>query len=328
MKRREFITLLGGTAVALPFAASAQQVERLRRIGVLIGVEEDTEGRTRLEAFRKGMHDLDWSEGHNIQMDVRFTAGIPSRAQKYAADLIKLGPDVILANTAQVVAVLQQQTTTIPIIFAQVVDLVSSGFVDSLARPGGNITGFVSLDFSIGAKWLEILKQIAPQVTRVGVLRDPTTPAGMGMLGAIQAATSSFGVELKSLDGRDAKVIERGLSAFAQEPNGGLIVLPTGVTSVHRQLITGLTARLRLPTIYPYRYFVTGGGLVSYGIDNHDLYRKAAGYVDRILKGERPADLPVQTPTKYEVVINLKTAKALGLTIPQSLLATADEVIE
>jgi putative ABC transport system substrate-binding protein len=328
MRRREFIGLIGSIAATWPLTARAQQTEKMRRIGVLIGVENDSEGQARLAAFQKSMHDLGWSEGRDVQMDVRFTAGIADRARIYAAELIKLAPDVILANTSYVVAALQQQTTTIPIVFAQVVDPVSSGFVDSLARPGGNITGFVSLNFDMGAKWLEILKQIAPGVVRVGVLRDPATPGGSGQLGAIQAASSSFGVELKALDVRDAGTIERGLSAFARAPNGGLIVLSSAATSVHHELITDLAVRLRLPAIYPYRFFVRSGGLVSYGIDNYDLWRKAAGYVDRILKGANPAELPVQEPTKFELAINLRTAKTLGLTVPAQLLARADDVIE
>ena len=328
MRRRDFIKVVGGVAVTWPVAARAQQGERMRRIGVLIGVEDDVEGQARLAAFRKGMLDSGWSEGRNLQMDVRFTAGNADRARIYAAELIKSAPDVILANTSTVVTALKERTTTIPIVFAQVVDPVNSGFVDSLAHPGGNITGFLSVDFGMGAKWLEMLKQIAPRVTRVGVLRDPATPGGSGLLGAIQAATSSFGVELKALDIRDAATIERGLSAFAREQNGGLIVLSNPATSVHHKLIVSLAARFRLPAIYPYRFFVTSGGLVSYGIDNHDLWRQAAGYVDRILKGEKPADLPVQAPTKFELIINLKTAKALSLEVPPSLLARADEVIE
>jgi ABC-type uncharacterized transport system substrate-binding protein len=327
MRRREFITFLG-SAAAWPLTAHAQQPERMRRICVLIGVADDPEGQARLAAFRTGMLDWGWSEGHNMQMNVRFTAGGANQARNYAAELIKLEPDVIVASTAPVVIALQQQTTTIPIVFAQVVDPVGSGFVNSLAHPGGNLTGFVSLDFGMGAKWLEILKQIAPHVTRVGVLRDPTTPGGAGQMGAIQAATSSFAVELKALDGRDAATIERGISDFAQQPNAGLIVLSNPGATVHRELITALAARFRLPAIYPYPFFVTGGGLISYGIDNHDLWRKAAEYVHRILKGEKPADLPVQTPTKYELVINLKAAKALGLRVPPDLLARANNVIE
>ena len=327
MRRRDFITLLGSVA-AWSLAAHAQQPERIRRVGVLIGVEDDAEGKARLAAFRKGMQDLGWNEGQNVQVDVRFTGGIADRARVYAAELIRSAPDVILANTSTVVAALKERTTTIPIVFAQVVDPVNSGFVDSLSHPGGNITGFVSLDFGIGAKWLEILKQVAPQITRVGVLRDASIPGGTGTMGAIQAATSSFGVELKALDVRDAATIERGLSAFARGPNGGLIVPSSPAASVHHELIVGLAARFRMPAIYPYPFFVRSGGLLSYGIDNHDLWQKAAGYVDRILKGANPAELPVQEPTKFVLAINLKTAKALGLTVPPSLLARADEVIE
>jgi ABC-type uncharacterized transport system substrate-binding protein len=328
MRRREFIAFIGTALAAYPLTVGAQQYERARRIAVLIGVEDDAEGRARLAAFRKGMHDLSWSEGRDMQMDVRFTSGDADRARAYAAELIRWAPDVILANSSFVVAALKQQTTTIPIVFAQVVDPVSSGFVDSLARPGGNITGFVSSDFGIGAKWLEILKQMAPHVVRVGVLRELQTPAGSGQLGAMQAAASSFRVELKALDVRDTASIERGLSVFAREPNGGLIVPSSAAAAIHRKLIIDLAARLRLPAIYPYRYFVADGGLVSYGTDNYDLWQKAAGYVDRILKGAKPAELPVQEPTKFELVINLKTAKTLGLTVPPALLARADEVIE
>jgi putative tryptophan/tyrosine transport system substrate-binding protein len=327
MRRREFITFMGAALAACPLPVGAQN-ERTRRIAVLIGVEDDAEGQARLAAFRKGMRDLGWSEGRDMQIDVRFASGDADRARAYGAELIRSAPDVILANSALVVAALKQQTKTIPIVFAQVVDPVNSGFVDSLARPGGNITGFLSSDFGMGAKWLEILKQIAPRMVRVGVLRDTQTPGGSGQLGAIQAATSAFRVELKALDVRDTSTIERRLSEFAREPNGGLIVINSVSASIHHKMITDLVARLRLPAIYPYRFFVAEGGLVSYGVDNHDLWQKAAGYVDRILKGANPAELPVQEPTKFELAINLKTAKALGLTVPPSLLATADEVIE
>jgi putative ABC transport system substrate-binding protein len=328
MRRREFITFIGAALAAYPLTVGAQQNERARRIAVLIGVEDDAEGQARLAAFRKGMLDLGWSEGRDMQMDVRFAAGDADRARAYGAELIRSAPDVILANSSIVVAALKQQTKTIPIVFAQVVDPVNSGFVDSLARPGGNITGFLSLDFGMGAKWLEILKQIAPRVVRVGVLRDMETPGGSGQLGAIQAATASFRVELKALDVRDIATIERRLSVFALEPNGGLIVLNSVAASIHHKMITDLAARLRLPAIYPYRFFVADGGLVSYGVDNHDLWQKAAGYVDRILKGAKPAELPVQEPTKFVLAINLKAAKALDLTVPPALLARADEVID
>jgi putative ABC transport system substrate-binding protein len=328
MKRRDLITLISCAVVVWPLAARGQQDGRIRRIGVLIGVKDDAEGQARLAAFRKGMSDLGWSERRNIVMDVRFTDGLADRAEMYAAELVKSAPDAILGNTAYVVAALKKQTTTIPIVFAQVVDPVGSGLVDSLARPGGNITGFVSLDFEMGAKWLETLKQIAPQVTRIGVLRDSGVPSGIGMLGAIQASASSFAVESKPLDARDAATIERELSKFARQPNGGLIVLSGPATTVNHQLITAVAARLRLPAVYPYPFYVKAGGLVSYGIDNHDLWRRAADYVDRVLKGANPADLPVQEPTKFQLIINLKTAQALGLSIPPALLNRADEVIE
>jgi ABC-type uncharacterized transport system substrate-binding protein len=328
MRRREFITFIGTALASYPLNVGAQQNERARRIAVLSGVEGDAEGQTRIAAFRKGMHELGWNEGRDLQIEVRFASGDADRMRAYGAELIRWAPDVILANGSLVVAALKQQTTTIPIVFAQVVDPVNSGFVDSLAHPGGNITGFVSLNFGMGAKWLEILKQIAPRVVRVGVLRDPQTPGGSGQLGAIQAATSSLGVELKAFDVRDTTTIERGLTVFAREPNGGLIVLNSLAASIHHKQITDLAARLGLPAIYPYRFFVADGGLVSYGIDNHDLWQKAAGYVDRILKGAKPAEVPVQEPTKFELAINLKTAKALNLTVPPALLVRADEVIE
>jgi putative ABC transport system substrate-binding protein len=328
MRRRDFIQVVVGSAAAWPFTALAQQPERTRRIGVLIGVEDDVEGRDRLAAFQQGMHELGWSEERDIHLDVRFTGGTADRAEIYVAELVKSAPDVILANSAYVLAALKKRTTTIPIVFVQVVDPVSSGFVDSLAHPGGNLTGFVSLGFEMGAKWLETLKQIAPGVTRIGVLRDPGVPGGMGPLGAIQGATPSFGVESKALNARDAATIERELSAFAREPNGGLIVLPNPAPSANHELITTLAARLRLPAVYPYPFYVKGGGLISYGIDNHDLWRRSADYVDRVLKGANPAELPVQEPTKFELAINLKAAKNLGLTVPPSLLARADEVIE
>jgi putative ABC transport system substrate-binding protein len=327
MKRRAFISLLG-CAAAWPLAARAQQPERMRRVGVLIGVADDAEGQARLAAFKNGMQGLGWIDGGNVRKDVRFTTGNAARAQTYAAELVGAAPDVILGNTHSAVAALQQQTRTIPIVFVQVVDPVSGGFVESLARPGGNITGFVSLDYGFGVKWLEVLKEIAPRVSRVGVLRDPTITGGSGQLGAIQGVAASFRVELTALDVREAAAIERSIGSFAQEPNSGLIVLANPTATVHLDLIVALAARHRLPTIYPYRYFTAGGGLISYGVDNLDLYSRAAAYVDRILKGEKPADLPVQNPTKFVLAINLSTAKALGLTVPPTLLARADEVIE
>jgi putative ABC transport system substrate-binding protein len=313
---------------AWPLAARAQQSERLRRVGVLIGVADDAQGQARLAAFRKGMQDLGWSEGRNIRFDIRFSEGDSGRARAYAAELLALAPDAILANTAPVVSALQQQTRTIPIVFVQVLDPVSSGFVESLARPGGNVTGFSGYDFGLGVKWLELLKDVAPNVTKVCVLRDPTIPGGSGALGAIQAVASSLKVELVPVDVREEVSIQRGLAASAGVINGGLIVAANPGASVHRDLIVALAARYRLPAVYPYRFFATSGGLISYGSDNLAEWRQAASYVDRILKGANPADLPVQQPTKYELVVNLKTAKTLGLEIPSSVLARADEVIE
>jgi putative tryptophan/tyrosine transport system substrate-binding protein len=295
---------------------------------VLIGVAQDSEGEARLAAFRKGMQDLGWSEGRNIRFDIRFSEGDAERARAYATEIVAAAPDAILANTAPVVAALQQRTRTIPIMFVQVLDPVSSGFVDSLAKPGGNITGFSAYDFGLGAKWLELLKDVAPGVTRVGVLRDPSIPGGSGLLGAMQAVASAFKVELVPIDVREAAAIERGVAAFAQGSEWGLIVAANPGAVVHLDLIVALAARNRLPAVYPYRVFTTRGGLISYGSDNLDEWRRAATYMDRILKGESPAVLPVQQPTRYELVINLKTAKALGLTVPETLLARADEVID
>ena len=275
----------------------------------------------------QGLQQLDWSVGSNLRIDYRWGAGDAERFRRYAAELVALAPDVILASGATVTA-LQQVTRTIPIVFAQVTDPVGLGVVESLARPGSNATGFTPSEFGISAKWLELLKEVAPGVTRAAVLRDPIVTAGPAQLAAIQGVAPSFGVELKPVDIRDRSAIERALASFARSPNGGLIVTVTPAAAVHRHLIITLAARHRLPAVYGYRYFVMDGGLISYGPDTIDQYRRAAGYVDRILKGEKPADLPVQAPTKYELVINLKTAKALGLTLPDSLLARADEVIE
>jgi putative ABC transport system substrate-binding protein len=327
MQRREFITLIGG-AVARPLAAGAQPAERTRQVGVLIGVADDAQGQARLAAFHKGMQELGWTEGGNIRFSIRFSEGDAARARTYAAELASMTPDAILANTAVVVSALQQQTRTISIVFVQVLDPVSSGFVESLARPGGNITGFSSYDFGLGAKWLELLKDVAPGVATVGVLRDPSIPGGSGALGAMQAVASSLKVELVALDVREAVSIERGLAAFVGAPGRGLIVVANPGAIVHAELIIALAARYRLPAVYPYRFFTAAGGLISYGSDNLIEWRRAASYVDRILKGESPAVLPVQQPTKYELVINLKAAKALGLDVPPMLLARADEVIE
>jgi putative tryptophan/tyrosine transport system substrate-binding protein len=328
MRRRDFISFVGGAAAAWPLAARAQQSDRVRRIGVLMAYAEDNpDGKPRLAAFAKGLQELGWIDGRNIRIEYRWSAGDAERTRKYAAELVALSPDVILAGNTSTVGPLQQATHTVPIVFAGVVDPVGAGFVNSLARPGGNITGFTQFEYGMSGKWLELLKEVAPGVARAAVLRDVTI-AGTGEFAAIQAVAPPLGVEVSPLSSRDAGEIERGIADFARSPNGGLVVA-TGATAVgHRELITKLAARLRLPAIYPYRFFVTVGGLMSYGPDRVDPFRRAAAYVDRILKGEKPADLPVQAPTKYELVVNLKAAKAVGLTIPPSLLARADEVIE
>jgi ABC-type uncharacterized transport system substrate-binding protein len=328
MRRREFITLLSG-AVTWPLAAQAQQPERMRRVGVLMHLAaDDPEGQARIAAFTQGLQELRWTIGRNVRIDYRWAAGDAERGRKYAAELVALAPDVILAAGGAVVAPLLQASRTVPIVFAQTPDPVGAGFVASLARPGGNATGFTIFEFGMGGKWLELLKEIAPRVTRAAVLRDAALAAGTGQLGAIQSVAPSFGVELSPIDVRDAGEIERAVTAFARSPNDGLLVTGSALATVHRDLIVALAARHRLPAVYPLRLFVAGGGLISYGPDSIDPYRQAAGYVDRILKGEKPADLPVQAPTKYELVINLKTAKALGLDVPTSVLARADEVIE
>jgi putative ABC transport system substrate-binding protein len=329
MRRREFITLLGGAAVAWPLAARAQQSERVRRIGVLTGMaEDDAAGPSSMVAFQQGLQQLGWSVGRNVRIDYRWGAGDAERARRHAEELVALAPNVILANGGSIMAPLQQVTRTVPIVFAAVADPVGSGFVSSLARPGGNSTGFANFEYGISGKWLELLKQIAPTVTRVAVLRDPAVASGSGQFGAIQAVAPTLGVEANPVGLRDAGEIERDITEFARRSNGGVIVTAGGAGIRHRDLIIALAARHRLPAVYANRFFVTGGGLVSYGTHLVDHFRQAAGYVDRILKGEKPADLPVQAPTKYELVINLKTAKALGLTVPDTLLARADEVIE
>ena len=327
LKRREFITLLGGVA-AWPLAASAQQPDRVRRIGVLITLAaDDPEGQARVAAFRQGLQQLGWTGGHDVQIETRWaTSNIEAR--KHAAELVALAPDLILATGSPTVAALQQATRSVPIVFVNVADPVGAGFVDGLARPGGNITGFALYEYSMSGKFLELLKEIAPRVTRVAVLRDPAIAAGSGQLGVIQALAPSFGVELTPIGVREPGEIERGISAIAHGPNGGVIVTGSPLAVIHRELIIALAARHRLPAVYFYRFFVREGGLISYGPDSIDPYRRAAGYVDRILKGEKPANLPVQAPTKFELAINLKTAKALGLKIPDRLLALADEVIE
>jgi putative ABC transport system substrate-binding protein len=329
VRRREFISLLAGAAAAWPLAAHAQQPDRMRRIGVLMSLTaDDPEGQVRLTAFLQGLQQLGWTDGRNVRIDTRWGAGDADRSRRYAAELVALAPDVILASGTSTMGPLLRATRTVPIVFTQVTDPVVAGFVDSLARPGGNATGFTLSEYGISGKWLELLKEIAPRVTRAAVLRDPEMAAGSGQLGAIQSVAPSFGVELSPVNVRDAPEIERALAAFARGSNGGLIVSASGLAIVHRDLIMTLAARHRLPAVYFARYFVTGGGLISYGSDNIDPHRRAAGYVDRILKGEKPADLPVQAPTKFELVVNLKTAKALGLEVPTTLLARADEVIE
>ena len=327
--RREFVTLLGGAAASWPIAARAQQSDRMRRIGAFVSLGAgDAEGRARLTAFVQGLKELGWTDGGNVRIDTRWSAGDAERNRTHAAELVALAPDVILASGGTVVGLLQQATRTVPIVFTQVGDPVGAGFVETLARPGGNVTGFMNVEYGISAKWLELLKQIAPHLTRAAVLRDPTLIAGIGQLGAIQSVAPSFGVELRPVNVRDAGEIERAVAGFARESNSGLIVLSGALAVGHRELITTLALRNRLPAVYPARSFAVSGGLISYGPDSVDPHRRAAGYVDRILRGEKPADLPVQAPTKFELIINLKTAKALGLDVPPTLLARADEVIE
>jgi ABC-type uncharacterized transport system substrate-binding protein len=328
MRRREFITLLGAAA-AWPLAASAQQPERLRRIGVLMNRAADNpEGQDRLAAFHQGLQELGWGVGRNVRIDTRWSEDNADRSAKYAAELLALTPDVILASGTLAVTALQRISRTLPIVFATVADPVGAGFVDSLARPGSNATGFMVYEYSLAAKWLELLKEIAPSVTRVGVIRNAANPAGIAAFSAIQNAAQSLGVEVSPINVRDPREIERSVAAFAGSPNGGLIVTQTASATLYRDLIIAVAARQKLPAVYGNRYDVTAGGLISYAPNLVDQFRQAAGYVDRVLKGEKPADLPVQTPTKYELMINFKTAKALGLDIPRTVLARADEVIE
>ena len=328
MRRRKFITILGGAA-AWPLAAGAQQTDRVRRVGALGALAaDDPEGQSRLAAFREGLQQLGWIDGRNVRIDSRWGGGDADDFRKIANDLVALAPDVILATGSTAMGPLQQLTRTVPVVFILVPDPVGAGYVDSLAHPGGNATGFTLFEFAIGAKWLELLKEIVLDLKRVAVLRDPAISAGLGLFGAIQSTAPSLGLEVSAVNVRDAGEIERAVSGFARSPNGGLIVTPSALAGVHRELIIALAAQHKLPAIYYERYFVKDGGLISYGADFHDQFRSAASYVDRILKGEKPADLPVQAPTKYQLVINLKTAKALGLAIPQAVLARADEVIE
>jgi putative ABC transport system substrate-binding protein len=330
MKRRVFITLLGGAA-AWPFAARAQQGERTRRIGLFTNLAaDDAESQTRNAAFLQALQQLGWTNGANVRIDFRFGAGDAERNRRYASELVALAPDVIVATGSPVVEPLRQATRSVAIIFLQITDPVGAGLVATLARPGGNITGFTNYEYGMSGKWLELLKEAAPRLTRLVVLREAGSVSGIGQLAAIQAVAPSLAVEVRPADVRDADELERGISEFARGSHGdrGLIVTASGLAIIHRQLIVALAARHMLPAIYPLRLYVPDGGLIAYGADTIDPYRRAAAYVDRILKGEKPADLPVQAPTKYELAINLRTAKALGLTVPPMLLARADEVIE
>jgi putative tryptophan/tyrosine transport system substrate-binding protein len=327
MRRREFITLIGSASVAWSLAARAQEPKR--RIGMLMPLlENNPEGEPRVRAFVDGLQQLGWTDGHNVRIDIRW-AGNPADSGKYAAELVALAPDAIFASSSVNVAALQRITRSVPIVFANVIDPVGAGFVASLARPGGNTTGFSAFEYSLSGKWLELLKEISPTITRVAVLRDPTSPRDIGQFAVIQAmAPPSLGVELTPIDIRDRDEIERAITAFARERNGGLIVTTSLLAFTHRNLIISLATRYRLPNVSSFRYYPASGGLASYGPNSIDSFPRAAAYVDRILKGEKPSNLPVQQPTKYELIINLKTAKALGLTVPPTLLARADEVIE
>ena len=326
--RRKFIALIGGAA-AWPLAARAQQGEPMRRIGALMSTAaDDPEGQARIAAFQQGVQQFGWTIGRNVRIDSRWPVGDSERTRRYAAELVALAPDVILATGSAAAAPLLQATRTVPVVFVIVPDPVGAGFVNSLARPGGNATGFIQFEYGISGKWLELLKQIAPGVTRAAILRDPAISAGIGQFGAIQAVAPSLGVEASPINVRAADEIERAVADFARAPNGGLIITGSALAIFHRHLIIALAAKHRLPAVYFQRTLVADGGLISYGADVLDQYRRAASYVARILKGEKPADLPVQTPTKYELVINLKTAKALSLEIPSSVLARTDEVIE
>jgi putative ABC transport system substrate-binding protein len=329
MRRRDFIKVIAGSAIVWPLAARAQQRDRMRRIGVLMALAaDDPAGQARLVAFVQALQELGWTDGRNVRIDTRWAAGDAERFRRYAAELVALAPDVILASGGTGAGALLQASRTVPIVFTQTQDPVGAGYVDSLALPGGNTTGFTNMEYGTSGKYLELLKEIVPRIARAAVLRDPTIPQGIGQFGAIQAVAPSLGVELRPIDVHDAPEIERAVAAFARSANGGLIVTGSALTALHRDPIITLAARHKLPAVYWERFFVTAGGLISYGADSIDPHRRAASYVDRILKGEKPADLPVQAPTKYELVINLKTAKALGLTVPSSLLARADEVIE
>ena len=328
MKRREFITLLGGTALACPLAARAQQADRMRHIGVLMSGTIEADQPAAVAAFVQTLERLGWAEGRNVRIDIRWARGDPAQARRYAEELIALGSDVIMASAQVALGALLQTTRDVPIVFNTIPDPVGAGYVDSLARPGGNATGSIMFEYSLAGKWPQLLKQIAPNVTRVAVLGDRSFAAGVGQFAVIQSVAPSIGMEVSAINLRDPAEIERGIARFAGSPNGGLIVTTSALSVAHRELIIALAARHKLPAVYYRRYFVTLGGLISYGYDFLQQFRGAADYVDRILRGKKPAELPVQAPTKYELVINLKTAKALGLEIPTALLATADEVIE
>jgi putative ABC transport system substrate-binding protein len=329
MRRREFIALVGG-ATAWPLAARTQPRERMRRVGVLMNLAaHDAVARARIGAFQETLQQLGWNEGPNLRIDYRWSTGGDDELRQYAAELVGLAPETILATGSPPVVALRKATRTVPIVFVLVADPVGAGFVETLARPGGNVTGFTAFEYTIGAKWLELLREIAPEVTHVAVLREATNPGGIGQFVAIQSAASAFGMELRPIDGGSRKdEIEAAVTAFARKPNGGLIVTATPMANIHRELIIALAERHRLPAVYGFRFHVERGGLIAYAPDQLDQYRRAAGYVDRILTGEKPADLPVQAPTKFELAVNLKTARALGLIVPPMLLARADEVIE
>ena len=328
MRRREFITLVGGAAAGWPLAARAQQPDRTRRIGVLMGAAVQTDQQAGLAVFKETLHQLGWIDGRNVRVEVRWAGGDPVEARKDAEELVALPADVIMAAGQLPLQALLQATRSVPIVFYGAADPVGSGFIDSLARPGGNATGFLLFEYALAGKWAELLKEVAPTVTRVGVLRDATLSAGIGQFAVIQSVAPSIGVDVSVINIRDAGQIEQDITRFAGSPNGGLIWTASARSVVYQKLIVALAAQHKLPAVYYRRYFVTSGGLVSYGPDIDEQYRGAARYVDRILKGEKPSDLPVQAPTKYELVINLKTAKALGLSVPQSLLSRADQVIE
>jgi putative ABC transport system substrate-binding protein len=328
MRRREFIAFLGGAA-AWPLAARAQQSsDHVRRIGIFVGAVDDAGQRAMYDAFRQGLQQLGWIDGGNVRIDERFGAGDPALGRKYAAQLVALSPDVILATGSTALQILLRETRTVPIVFAIVPDPVGSGFVESLSQPGGNASGFMQFEYNLTGKWLELLKEVAPNVTRAAILWDPATPAGIGQFAVIQSVAPSLGVDVRPIKLGNTPEMERAIAVFASQPNGGLIVTAGALAATHRELINTLAVKYKLPAVAPSRFYVTTGVLISYGADFVDLHRRAAVYVDRILRGEKPGDLPVQAPTKYELVINLKSAKALGLTVPQSLLARADEVIE